>query len=373
MVKRIGVFLFLLKGVHYLLAASLVAAAFLFIGCSEQEAQGGGFSMPPMPVEVAQVKMENVADKFEAVGTIEAIEEITVVSEIDAAVISLPFEEGGFIKKGQLIAQLDDSQPEAEVVRSNALYMQSESTHKRVKQVVDQKAGTAQDLDDASANMKVAEANLSLAKARYNKTRIIAPFSGLIGARRVSVGSFLRAGDQITELANLNEIRVTFSAPERYLAQLKRGAEVTITSPVYRNHEVKGKIIVIEPILDAQTRSARIVAQVQNPGQKFRPGMSANVSVILTERAEAVTIPSEAVFASGNQSFVFIVNPDSSVVRTTIKTGLQLSDIVEVTEGLERNMQVVRAGHQKLFDGARVIPVMSNDPALAQKDSSSAL
>jgi membrane fusion protein (multidrug efflux system) len=344
-----------------------VPVILLNINCSDQKASNGNFSMPPMPVEVAQVKERSVADKFDAVGTIEAIEAITVVSEINASVVSLPFEEGSQIKRGDVIAQLDDTQLSAEVIRTEALYTQSQATYNRIKSIVEQKAGTPQDLDDALANLKVAEANLKLAKARLDKTHIVAPFDGVVGSRKVSVGTFLRTGDPITELANLNEIRVSFSAPERFLSQINKGAEVFVSTPVYPGHEVKGKIIAIEPVIDSDTRSARIVARVQNPGQKFRPGMSANISVVLSERPKALTIPNEAIFANGEQSFVFVVNPDSTVKRVAIKTGLQLADVVEVVNGLQQGMQVIQAGHQKLFEGAKVMPVNSQGaPSMQQ-------
>jgi membrane fusion protein, multidrug efflux system len=337
--------------------AIMISLILMNTSCSDKSAESGQYSMPPMPVEVAQVLKQQVANKFEAIGTIEAIEEITVVSEIDAKVVSLPFEEGNQIKQGDLIAQLDDSQLKAEYVRAEALYTQSQVRYNRIKTVVEQKAGTPQDLDDALASLKVAEANLQFAEARMNKSRIVAPFNGMIGARRVSNGSFLRTGDTITELANLNEIRINFSAPERFLYELKRGAQVVVSSPVYPGHEVKGKIIVIEPIIDSDTRTISIVARVQNPGQKFRPGMSANISVILSERPDALTIPTEAVFANGDQSFVYIINDDSTVTPAPVTLGLQLSDVVEVVNGLEPKMQIVTAGHQKLFPGAKVIPV----------------
>lgn len=336
-----------------------ITSVLININCTDQQAAGGDFPMPPMPVEIAQVNTQSVADKFNAVGTIEAIEEITVVSEIDASVISLPFDEGSNLKKGDVIAQLDDSQLSAEVIRAEALFTQSKSTYERVKSIVEQKAGTPQDLDDALASLKVAEANLKLAKARLDKTRITAPFDGLVGSRRVSVGSFLRTGQTITELANLNDIRISFSAPERFLSKLKRGAEVIVTSPVFPGHEVRGRISAIEPIINSDTRTARIVARVQNPGQKFRPGMSANVSVILSERADALTIPMEAVFESGNQSFVFVVNADSSVSRVAVTIGLQMAESVEIVSGLDDGMKVIQAGHQKLFEGAKVMPVNS--------------
>ena len=324
--------------------------------------------MPPLPVEVSPVVVQKVVDKFEAVGTIEALEAITVVSEIDAAVKALPFREGGFIRRGELIAQLDDAQLAAEVARAEALRAQSKATYDRVKNVVDQRAGAPQDLDDAGAALKVADANLDVARARYAKTRIVAPFSGIIGARRVSIGTFLRPGQAITELANIDEIRVFFSAPERYLSLLSQGAAVNISSTAFPGYELKGKIIVIEPVIDQTTRSARVVARVTNPERRFRPGMSANISAVLSERPNALTIPNEAVFGGGTQSFVFVVKEDSSVARVPLVLGTRLPDVVEVLEGLKEGMIVVRAGHQKLFDGGKVMPISN---AAAQPDEGS--
>lgn len=350
------------------LAAALILIAAL-AGCAKGAGGpggAGGFRPPPMPVEIAVVVQAPVADRFEAVGTIEASEAITVVSEIDGVVVRLPFQEGSAIAKGGLIAQLDDAQLRAEVERTEALRDQSQSTYNRVKAVVDQGAGTPQDLDDAAAALKVAEANLALARSRLSKTRIVAPFSGVLGARRVSPGAFIRAGQAITDLANLDELRVNFSAPERYLGQLRKGAEVSISTTAYPGYVLRGRIDVVDPVLDPGTRSARIVARVRNPGGRFRPGMSANVSAVLSQRLKALTIPSEAIFAEGDQSFAYVVKPDSSVTRVALTLGTRLPDAVEIVKGVAPGQTVVRTGHQKLFEGAKVIPVQSHPGGTAQ-------
>lgn len=315
--------------------------------------------MPPMPVETAQVVEGAMRDRFTAVGTIEAGEAITVVAEIDAVVKSLPFREGGTIARGEVIAQLDDAQPAAEAARAEALLAQSRSTYERIRAIVDQGAAAPQDLDDASAALKVAEANLAVAKAHLEKTRITAPFDGAIGARRVSPGAFIRAGQAITDLASISEIRVNFAAPERYLGILARGSEVTVSTTAYPGEELMGTIDIIEPVLDPATRSARIVARVKNPGGRFRPGMSADVSAVLSERQNAMMIPSEAVFAEGNQALVYSVGPDSTVLRTPVTLGARRTDVVEVLAGLEPGARVVLAGHQKLYPGAKVMPITS--------------
>jgi len=169
-------------------------------------------------------------------------------------------------------------------------------------------------------------------------------------------------------LANLNHIRVLFSVPERYLAVLKTNSQIVIFTSVYPGYEVKGKIIAIEPILNSETRNVRVVGYLKNPGQKFRSGMSANIVVVLSERPNALVIPNQSVFASGNQSFVYVVQQDSSVTQVPVTLGLQLSDVVEVLNGLENGMQVVQAGHQKLFPGAKIHPVIMESDSASHRD-----
>lgn len=344
-----------------LLLAGLGALSFMLAACSQQQG-GGGFQMPPMPVEVATVAQSAVIDPFEAVGTIAAEDAVTIVSEIDATVIRLPFREGQAIAKGGLIAQLDDAQMRAEEERAQAILEQRRVTFERIKTITDEGLGTAQSLDDAAAALKVAEAELALIRARLQKTRIVAPFAGITGARRVSPGTFLRAGMPITELAQIDRLRVTFSAPERYYGSLQRGAELKVSTTAYPGYELTGHVDVIEPIVDESTRRVRIVARLDNPGGKFRPGMSANVTVVLHERPDALVIPSEAVFVEGNQALVYLIQPDSTVARMPVELGTRQRENVEIINGLAAGARVVRAGHQKLFPGAKVLPISAAPP-----------
>jgi membrane fusion protein (multidrug efflux system) len=313
--------------------------------------------MPPMPVETALVEVATMADRFEAVGSVEATDGILVVPEIDGLVRALPFKEGDNVAQGDLLVQLDDAQLKAALDRSEAIYQQNKATFDRTKGIVDEEMSPQQKLDDAEAALKVAQADVDLARSRWSKTRITAPFSGVVGARRVSVGSFVKAGDALTELARLSELRVVFSAPERYLGSLSRGAEIVVTTPAYPEMRVKGRITVIEPMLDAGTRSAQLVAVIDNPGGRLRPGMSAQVSAEMNHRGTALTIPNEAVFVEGVQALVYRVQGDSTVTRVPVTLGTRLSDVVEVRDGLAAGARVVRAGHQKLFEGAKVLPV----------------
>ena len=329
-------------------------------GCGgDGEQAGGGFGRPATPGEAAPVVVGPVVDGFTTVGTLEAYNSITVTGEIDGIIVEVPFREGRRLDKGELIARLDDDQLKAEAQRARALRDKTKATWERVKSIVDQGAGAAQDLDDATADLKVAEANLALAETRHDKTRITAPFAGLAGRRLVSPGTFMRAGIPITQLAQIDRLRVAFAVPERILGSIHLGAKVDVSTPAFPNVRLTGVVDVIEPQLDSSTRTVGILALVDNPEEILRPGMSATIAVVLKERAQALTVPTDAVFVEGGQAYVYVIKPDSVVTRAAVSLGTRLADVVEVLEGLDEGQLVVKAGHQKLYEGAQVMPVGS--------------
>ncbi|MEK7331674.1 MAG: efflux RND transporter periplasmic adaptor subunit, partial [Candidatus Eisenbacteria bacterium] len=329
------------------LAVAALAVAPALSGCAGRA--GGGFQMPPVAVEVAEVRSESVSDRFRALGTIEAEETVKIVNEISAVVRELPFAEGRAVSRGDMIARLDDSELAAESARADALRDQARTNHQRVRQLFEQQAASQQELDDASSALKVAEANAVVARTRYDKAHIRSPLTGVAGRRLVSPGAYLPVGTQITEVASVGIVKVGFSAPERYLPQLRRRAVVTVTTSAYPGEVFNGDISVVDPILDAVSHTVQMVARIHNRGGKLRPGMSADVTAMLGERSHALTVPDEAVFGEGNQSFVYIVKPDSTVMRQAVVLGTRHSTRAEVTKGLKSGARVVRAGHQKLI------------------------
>jgi len=177
----------------------------------------------------------------------------------------------------------------------------------------------------------------------------------------VSPGAFVRAGEKIAEVAQITDLDVDFAVPERYLAHLRRGTEVDVSTTAFPGYELKGRIDVIDPVLDPATRSVHVIARLANPEARFRPGMSASVRAVLSSREHALTIPSEAVFAEGDQFLAYVVQSDGTVQRATLSLGTRLAGSVEVIDGLKEGDVVVRAGHQKLFPGAKVMAVNSRE------------
>ena len=354
-----------------ILPVLIAAIALALTGCMGGK-WGGGFSMPPAVVETSVASIRPVEDRFQTVGTIEADEAVTIVSEIGGTIVKIPFPEGGRVEQGDLIAQIDDSELKADLDRTVAVRNQAKLNYDRMKVIVSQGAGAQQQLDDADAALKVAEANVALAQARFDKTRIIAPFAGMVGARRVSLGTYVQPGTPITDLARIQELRVSFAAPERYLPLLKRGSDVTVTTTALPNQDISGKIEILEPQVDPGTRNLGIVARVPNPDDKLRPGMSADVAAVLRQRPAALTIPSEAVVIDQNQPVVYVIKPDSTVSRTVVRLGTRTSKYVEVLDGLKEGQRIVRTGQQKIFEGAKVIPVSSADSVSAWTHDSTA-
>jgi len=352
-----------LSFVRAAVAAPLVLLAALpLASCGRSGAGGpGGFTMPPTPVEVAEVRPRTVRDQIRALGSIESDANLEIVSELGATVVRLPFDEGQPVEQGALLAQLDDREFRAEAERADAQAEKARADHARAQKLLEEHAIPQQGLDDARTAMKVADANAALARARFDKTRIRAPFAGLVGVRRVSPGAYLKTGDVITELTRVDEMKVTFAAPERYASLLRSGVGVEVTTPAWPGERFAGRVSAVNPVVDARSRTLQIVARIPNPAGRLRSGMSANVAVTLAERGRALVVPDEAVFAEGNQSFVFLVKPDSTVTRVAVELGTRDSSAVEVVRGLEPGARVVTAGHQKLFEGARVMPV--SEPA----------
>ncbi len=348
-------------------AAALAAAGLLALsaGCSEKK-DPGNFAPPPMAVEVAEAKPGPVRETLQALGTVEAFERVKVSTEIDTVVLELPFEEGRLVEEGQPLALLNDRELSAEARRAEALRDQAQLNFERFEQLSKENIASFQDRDNAQAALKVAEANLKLSQARLAKTRIVAPFSGAVGRRLVSPGAFLKAGDVVTDLARIDRVKLTFAVPERYLAELKRGAKVTVTTVAYPGKEFTGTVDFVNPILDPGTRSASLLAVIPNPRGELRPGMSADVKAVLAERPNAITVPDEAIFAEGDRNYLYVVKPDSTVTRRAVRLGSRQPGRVEVTDGLQPGEKVVRAGHQKLFEGAKISPVESAPASPAQ-------
>ncbi|MGH7726515.1 MAG: efflux RND transporter periplasmic adaptor subunit [Candidatus Eiseniibacteriota bacterium] len=340
---------------------SAFGAALVLSSCAKDPGAGAGQrKMPPVPVELAEVSRQTVRDGFHALGTLEADEQVEVTSEEAGVVRRLPFAEGRPVAQGTVLAVLDQRAAKADADRATAVLSKSKMDAERSQQLFERGIVSSTELERAQTDLKVAEANDAAARTRYDKTMVRAPFSGVVGRRRISPGAYVRAGDVITDLARTDMLRLAFQAPERFAGRLRNGTKVEVRPAAFPDRTFGGTVAVVDPVIDSRTRTISLVARIPNRDRSLVPGMSADVVATLSERTDALTVPDEAVFAEGDQSFVYKLAPDTTVVRTAVTLGTREAARVEVLSGLSEGDRVVRAGHQKLYPGARVFPSQSS-------------
>ncbi len=340
---------------------SAFGAALVLSSCAKDPGAGAGQrKMPPVPVELAEVSRQTVRDGFHALGTLEADEQVEVTSEEAGVVRRLPFAEGRPVAQGTVLAVLDQRAAKADADRATAVLSKSKMDAERSQQLFERGIVSSTELERAQTDLKVAEANDAAARTRYDKTMVRAPFSGVVGRRRISPGAYVRAGDVITDLARTDMLRLAFQAPERFAGRLRNGTKVEVRPAAFPDRTFGGTVAVVDPVIDSRTRTISLVARIPNRDRSLVPGMSADVVATLSERTDALTVPDEAVFAEGDQSFVYKLAPDTTVVRTAVTLGTREAARVEVLSGLSEGDRVVRAGHQKLYPGERVFPSQSS-------------
>lgn len=315
----------------------------------------GGFQMPPTPVELADVRLQIVRDEFHALGSIEALDNAQIVSEVSGIVKSLPFTEGQLVSAGATLALIDDREVRAASDHAEAQRQLAGANFDRTQKLAEQKLVSQSELDDSRSALQMADADLEVARVHLEKTHIRAPFEGVVGRRLTSVGAWLKPGDPVTNLARLSTLRVAFSAPERMLSELRPGREVRVHTPAWPDREFTGRLTVVDPIVDPDTRTVHLLAELPNPSGILKPGLSADVTVTIAERKQSLTIPDEAVFAEGSGNFVYVLQPDTTVQRVAVVTGARDSARVEIVSGLTAGQSVVRTGHQKLYPGAHIM------------------
>ena len=351
------------RAARAVLVVSILLTPMFAAACAPKKGAGGGFQMPPMPVEVAEVTTTPMSDEFRVLGSLEALQEAEVVAEVAGRVIALPFPEGRSVDSGAVLARLDDSELKAQRDRAAASLTLARSEDKRVTDLFEREVVSPRERDESHAALEAAEAELNLQQARLDRTVVRSPFAGTTGRRLISTGGHVKVNDPIVRVARLDRLRVMFSVPERYTAELKAGARATVAVSAWPGQEFPAHVTVVEPSIEPTSRTFMTVAEVTNVGGRLRPGMSADVIVRLSQRAGALTVPDEAVIAEGDQPFVYRVGPDSTVARVPVTLGAREAARVEVRTGLVAGDRVVRAGHQKIFPGAKVLPVASLPPA----------
>ncbi len=309
-----------------------------------------------VPVETAKVTVGPIERRLAAVGSLRSNESVVIRPEIAGRIAEFHFDEGQRVAKGQPLVVLDDSVWRAVVEQVQAALELSTSNYERALDLLQRKVGTTKTRDEAFSQMRVDQAELELARARLDKSLISAPFDGVVGLRKVSVGDFVNVGDDIVNLEQIDPLKADFRVAEAYLGAVRTGQRIELGVDAFPGQAFAGEVYAIDPLIDEGGRSILLRARLPNPDHTLRPGLFARVTLVLNEREGAIQIPEQALVPQGTDQFVFKVS-EGKVALTKVKTGIRREGMVEITDGLVPEDEVVTAGQLKLRDGAEVKPV----------------
>ena len=314
-----------------------------------------------LPVKAELVKIGDVVDEVTAVGSLLADESVIIRPEIDGRIVGLHFREGQAVSRGQKLVTIDASEFQAQLAAVNADLRTEKQRYTRAQELFEQKFITKEALEIQRGTVERHEARVQEVQVRVNKTVIWAPFSGIAGLREISRGAYLKAGDDIVRLENLDSIKVDFRLPEIYLSKVGRDSAVAIGVDAYPGEIFQGRVYAVQPVVEQETRTALMRARIPNKGHRLKPGMFVRVALTLSTRPNAITVPEQALWPQGKDNFVFRV-VDGKVVLTKVELGKRGPGQVEISQGLSAGDLVVTEGQIKLRDGAPVM-VMGAPPA----------
>jgi membrane fusion protein (multidrug efflux system) len=310
-------------------------------------------ALSAVTVEVVTAATASMPQMITAVGSLRSDESVTLRPEVAGRVVKIGFDEGRSVGKNAVLVKLDPAINEAEVQQAKANLTLAKSKYERAIDLQKQGFISGQARDEAENNLRVAEAAEALAAARLAKTEIRAPFSGIIGLRSVSIGDYVKEGQDMVNLESIDPLKVDFRVPEIYLKQVQVGQTLEVGLDALPGRTHQGKVTAINPLVDAAGRAIVIRALVKNQDTTLRPGMFARVKLITREAQDTLVLPEQALVPQGEDQYVYRVI-DGKAVRTKVDVGLRRDSRVEILKGVAPGDTVVVAGQLKIRDGTQV-------------------
>ena len=312
-----------------------------------------GASAQAVTVEAIKVAVMPMPQSITAVGTVRSDESVTLRPEVTGRIAEIRFREGQPVTKGAVLVKLDDSVTGADAEQARANLWLAKSKSERAAELHQKGFVSAQAKDEAEGGLRVAKATLQSAEARLAKMEIRAPFSGVIGLRQVSVGDYVKDGQDMVNLESIDSLKVDFRVPETFLRRVQVGQSMQLQLDAIPGKTFDGKVLAINPLVDAAGRSIVIRAVIRNNNAALRPGMFARVRLLTDEKADSIVVPEQALVPQGDDQFVFKV-VDGRAQRAKVEIGQRREGNVEIVRGLEAGDMVVTAGHLKIRDGTSV-------------------
>jgi len=335
-----------------------------FLQVNRMITQGKQTVPPPATVSAVTVEADTWEQRLTAVGSLEAVQGVTVTAELNGKVVKIAFEPGTYVQAGDLLIQQDVSFETAQLRSDKATLALTKANFERSKELLAQKVTTQAAYDKALAEYRQAQAAIDNIRSTIAKKTIRAPFAGRLGIRLVNLGQILEGGQSIVSLQSLDPIFVNFFLPQEDVARIQKGFTVRISTDALPGDEIKGRITAISPQVDEATRNIRIQATVENLQERLRPGMYATVNVIMPDKDAVLVIPTTAVLYAPYSDSVFVLEkpvaegqeaPAMTLRQQFVRLGDQRGDFVAVASGLKEGQTVVSTGVFKYRNGQKVV------------------
>lgn len=308
----------------------------------------------PLNVSVKIIKPEKLIDKQIYTGTFFPDEEVNLTFETSGKITNIFFQEGSFVKKGTLLAKVNDRPLQAELQKLEAQIPLAEDRVYRQNALLEKDAVSKEAYEQVTTDLEILHADIELAKARIAQTELRAPFDGMIGLRQVSEGDYASATTIIATLTKISPLKIEFSVSEKHANNVKPGTPITFSTTDSEDlNTYYAKVYAVESRIDLNTRTKKVRALYPNTHGKLNPGGTASIEVNMNEIDDAITIPNEAIIAEMGRDIVYLYS-DGKAKQVEVSKGMRTEADIQILSGIQEGDTVITTGVMQLRDG---IPV----------------
>jgi membrane fusion protein, multidrug efflux system len=333
-------------------------------------AQGAAYQPPPEAITTIVAKPSEWSAALSAVGSVAAVQGVTVGADLPGTVERISFESGQSVRAGDVLVELNTKQERAQLAAIEADRDLAKLNFDRMQGLLNEKVISKAEFDRATTEQKQTEARVGEIRAAIERKSIRAPFAGILGIRQVNLGQYLKDGEAVVVLQSLNPVYVNFDVPQQAAAQVKVGRTVRVTATELGAVRT-GRVTAIDSVVNAATRNVQVQATFDNPGGTLRPGMFVQAEVVTGASQSLIALPASAVNYAPFGDSVFVVTdlkgPDGKTYRGVkqqfVKLGATRGDQVAVLSGVNANDEIATSGLFKLRTGVAVLVNNSVQPA----------
>ena len=310
------------------------------------------FGNSKTPVTAKIISPSRLENKILITGSVLPNEILEVKSEVAGIITNIHFKEGQNLKEGDEMISLKDDELQAQLEKLRYNKKLKEETEFRQRKLLEKEAISKEEYDIALTELNTSEADIKVVEAQLAKTKIHAPFDGVVGLREISEGAYITSSTVIANFYSLDPMKIEFSIPGKYAGEVRIGDQINFKVDAYEE-AFTGKVYAIEPQIDPATRTLKIRAVSPNQDRRLLPGQFARIELIMETVEDAMLLPTVAVVPELNGHKVFMTK-GGKVISRPVKIGLRTEESVQIVEGLSLQDTVITSGILQMRPGAQV-------------------